>query len=484
MPDFPGDPPHKNSDSSCADGGAVRMSPEKLQELKSKFKQVLQQKGNSLGLPQTTVPQSTGLPPLPPTAKPPGKLPPTGFHNIPVARHISPEGQNVVGIDTHPYKISGLSKAQNSTKIRATLTREEGVGSKTSQRIRPVAMPNETTTSDRVCIQQVPMVLDMAHHILAQILDKIRNIGVKLDLSHYFNKTLQRLRHEAINAKQNGEPVYQSLFDLLQHKIYGMVLFQNDEGHWANIPINFSENILLQQQPCKIFHFLFRMITILFHDIQHKLGPQEQKNISLEIMNLLNSGSQFLKKGNRICSLQKLFQFARHSSFKKDAPCCSMAEIQEEPIPQEDFFAPQEEDTNNAVSTMPNAAVESAPPPVEEQQEPIFCGTLGYITIWQVFQILSLQHKSGCLIVDGQSVTKVYLQNGVVVYCYNQQNQINEDAFYQMLYEQTGRFMLVLDTPPESSMNQPIEVLLMEGSRRIDEFKRDHNNPQPPNPGL
>lgn len=453
------DPKSNRPEHPYEQGGALHMSPEKLQALKSKFK-LLQQKGD------TRSPTILN-PPIPTQPILPLKSPSQPATNIQIPKKIE-------DTDNNKHKLSEMIVPHDSTKIRFTILRNMAQQSQieSSTTDQPQSEGN-TSKITKTCLQQIPMVLDVSQHILEQIFEQIRRISPQLDLAHYCHNVLQRLRHEADKAIENGEPVYQSLFELLQHKIYVMVLFKSDEVHWGNLNLKFSDTLLLQKQPCKIFYFLLRMVALLFHAIQHKLAHQEQSSLALEIIKLLNYSAQFLKKGNRICALQQIFQFARHNSLKRDCPCCSSSEDKNASL-REDMFAIQEYETSKIEH---RNILEQLPVSSGNKEDSIFCGNLAYVSIWQVCQILAMQHKTGCLIIDGKNVTKIYMQDGLVVNCTSNTDKQTEEAFYQMLYEETGRFMFVLDQPKNLVMNQTMECLLMEGSRRMDEARRDQNNP-------
>ena len=102
----------------------------------------------------------------------------------------------------------------------------------------------------------------------------------------------------------------------------------------------------------------------------------------------------------------------------------------------------------------------------------IFRGDLRYINIWQILQMLSFEKNSGCLTVNGGSPpyqARIYLHEGRLLHCRSGDRQ-DQEIFFEILYWQDGYFEFdVQAVPPEITIDESLEYLLLEGARRIDE---------------
>jgi len=478
MSDPPGD--IHSPDSDVEQASPMQMSSAKMQELRAKYMQLMQQKqGATVPLKtkpsEQTVHRESSLPssPISSSVVSPAQNPnatnklysqnAAKIQDRPIVEVPSPESKKFrinmpVAPPMKPKEPTPAPKGASTSQIGSS----SKIGS--SSRINPA----DTGTTSRTCIQQVPMVLDVAQSILEKAIYELMELCPDLDLPHYCHKALKRIQEEAIKMQAQNEPVYQNLFEILQHKIYVLVLFKSEQSHWGNLHLTFAETLLLQKQPCKVFYFVLRMLALFLHALQKKLTHEQKISAAFSMLKILETSSQFLKKGKRSCYLKGIFHIARHHALQKEVPCCSQDDEEVERSNRQDIFAVQDDESSQRLDLKESLQRVS---PIGAPSDSVFYGNLAYISIWQVFQILAMEEKSGCLIIQGSFLSKVFLQKGLVVHC-ESGGLVGEEAFYSVLYEQKGTFTFELQSPPQLSMNHPVEFLLMEGARRMDEQHR------------
>ncbi len=469
---------------SLEKGGSLQISKEKLQDLRAKFdlmKKVssgTQEQSNSQSQPYSFNKPISSVQSSPPNIQPINIT--SSIVNTKVYSKATVEETQF-----HNRKmVSEPNIDKETTKIRFTITREPTILEKSASEPPPIIgnsskiiMAKELEISEiasesKSCFQTLPILFDRSQNILEKFLYEMRLICPDLDFPHYFHKALQCLQMECKKVSESGDSIYKILFDILQHKIYVMVLFNNQGIQWSNLNIS-EENIKnLEKQPCKVFYFLLRLLALFLYAINHKLNKDQRVLMSLKILQILENISQFIKKGQQTCSLKAMFAFARHNPLSQNFSCYAYTEGENAPSYREDIFSV------NSSELVPKSSesIENSSAKIQSLQKSaaIFYGELAYIGIYQVFQILNMQRKTGCLIVQGTDTIKIYLDQGVVIH--SEVGEVTgEEAFYLVLAQEKGRFNFILESPPQITMNHPIEFLLMEGSRRLDEQKRGEN---------
>ncbi len=343
----------------------------------------------------------------------------------------------------------------------------------------PPPLKNPTAVNPAVgriaceCRQPVLVILSLIQNTLERILLELHEISPNLDLSHAFNKSLQILRKESIQNHLQGEEAYLTFLELLQDRIYVAVLFNSTPAAWSDIADKLQENKEWITPPCKLFYFLFRLLSIFLRCIKDKVDKEQKSQMAVSILQILDSTTMFLKPGQNVCSLKEIFQYCRKNPIANKVECVvqKWQSMEEQNIPYLEKVAAQEQEEFTQEIEPEVEEIEELSP---EQSDTIFSGNLSYISIWQILQMLSMEKKEGCLnIILQDDVIKIYLKEGIVLHCESSEYQ-GEDLFYHVLYQEKGRFTFDKQAiAPQSSINQPIEYLLMEGARLLDEYQRD-----------
>ncbi|NUM33305.1 MAG: DUF4388 domain-containing protein [Candidatus Brocadiae bacterium] len=99
-----------------------------------------------------------------------------------------------------------------------------------------------------------------------------------------------------------------------------------------------------------------------------------------------------------------------------------------------------------------------------------FQGQIDYIGLIPLLQILGMEQKNGCLVLQKESQKGyIFVQNGQVIYS-SMESLLGEDAFFHLLAWRKGQFQFIPNLAPSTkNMASGIEYLLMEGARRLDE---------------
>ena len=99
-------------------------------------------------------------------------------------------------------------------------------------------------------------------------------------------------------------------------------------------------------------------------------------------------------------------------------------------------------------------------------------GDLSHLSLWQILQMLAAEEKTGCLTVIHKETAKIFFSRGRIVHCALGVMK-GYDAFYSVLYFQEGKFSFDISvSSEESTMDDVVESLLLEGARRMDEQMR------------
>ncbi|NUM36684.1 MAG: DUF4388 domain-containing protein [Candidatus Brocadiae bacterium] len=321
------------------------------------------------------------------------------------------------------------------------------------------------------CKQPLIVVLSLIQNTLEKILLELHEISPNLDLSHAFNKALQILRKESMENHIQGEESYLTFLELLQDRIYVAVLFNSTPVSWSDIAINLQEKKECVTPPCKLFYFLFRLLSIFLRCIKDKVNKEQKSQMAISILQILESTTMFLKPAQNVCSLKEIFQYCRKNSIPNRVECV----VQKWQSPQDQSISVEQEVAQQEEQEEYTQEIEQEEIPSEnEKSDSIFSGNLSYISIWQILQMLSMEKKEGCLnIILPDDVIKIYLKDGTVLHCESSEYQ-GEDLFYHALYQEKGRFTFDNQASTDvASINQPIEYLLMEGARLLDEYQRE-----------
>ena len=101
-------------------------------------------------------------------------------------------------------------------------------------------------------------------------------------------------------------------------------------------------------------------------------------------------------------------------------------------------------------------------------------GMLRDMSLVDLLQVLNMGNKTALVyLAKGDEEGKVFVQNGNVVHAFCA-NYEGEDALYYLLRWKDGRFDVEPEVPsPHKSIDLPMEGLLLEGMRRMDENGRD-----------
>lgn len=132
-------------------------------------------------------------------------------------------------------------------------------------------------------------------------------------------------------------------------------------------------------------------------------------------------------------------------------------------------------------------AAEQASEPSEDTGGRLISGKLSELSLPDVLQMLATTRKSGVLMISENKLNSaeagkemntanIFLENGILVYA-EYQDQTGEEAFYESLLIEKGYFALFAHqrTDFPKKIDLPLEVLLLDGLRRLDE-KRAHEN--------
>ena len=99
-----------------------------------------------------------------------------------------------------------------------------------------------------------------------------------------------------------------------------------------------------------------------------------------------------------------------------------------------------------------------------------FHGQIDYIGLIPLLQMLGLEGKNGGLLLQKENQKGyIFVEKGQAV-CSSTDSLLGEEAFFSLLTWQKGQFQFIPNlVPPNKNMSSPIEYLLMEGARRLDE---------------
>ena len=312
----------------------------------------------------------------------------------------------------------------------------------------------------QTCIQSISLVLDVAQHVIEQAVDCFEKNCSQLELPLYFDKALQILSYEVLIASEEGDKVYPLLLDLLKNKIYRVTLERTPKNKWSETPLSAEVRVGLGQHPYKILYFIFRFLALVLYCVKHQILRVTKEKLAVELLKKLDAIVLTPTEGGRCCPLAKIFQHCRKNRLQRKEECHCR---QQQSLPLQDFPG----------NTAPlNKQLLSQSLPNLTGYNGLFSGDLGLISIWQILQILGSEEKTGCLTVVGQHKTKIFLDAGRVVHCYSSTEK-SEQAFFNTLAEDHGKFIFEIKKAPQKSMDEAVEYLLFECARLIDEQQRN-----------
>jgi len=100
-------------------------------------------------------------------------------------------------------------------------------------------------------------------------------------------------------------------------------------------------------------------------------------------------------------------------------------------------------------------------------------GSLKEFDITDVLQLIQMNKKDGCLEITAvDDFGKIYFENGAVIHAETKE-RFGENAVHKILLLSEGTFKFNLDVKsPKKSINLPIQHLMLEAARKIDEWKQ------------
>ncbi len=98
-------------------------------------------------------------------------------------------------------------------------------------------------------------------------------------------------------------------------------------------------------------------------------------------------------------------------------------------------------------------------------------GNLTDFTLPDLFQLLGLGKRTGCLKIERKNKTgNIYFDEGMIVYARTDGIR-NENAVYEMFSWQEGEFeFLINEKPPQKPVNLDWQNIILEAARRVDEI--------------
>ncbi len=98
-------------------------------------------------------------------------------------------------------------------------------------------------------------------------------------------------------------------------------------------------------------------------------------------------------------------------------------------------------------------------------------GTLADFSIPDLFQLLGLGQRTGCLRIQGQNTLgEIYFNEGWIIFAKNGKVE-SDEAVYQMFSWNDGQFNFIVDQqPPKKTMMVDWQNLILEAARRTDEL--------------
>lgn len=100
-------------------------------------------------------------------------------------------------------------------------------------------------------------------------------------------------------------------------------------------------------------------------------------------------------------------------------------------------------------------------------------GELEDFELTDILQLIHLCKKNGALEIETEGNRgEIYFENGKVIYA-KTIDMVNEDAIHYILRWTKGKFMFTLERrAPERKMDVPIQNLILDAAKQIDEWKR------------
>jgi hypothetical protein len=107
-----------------------------------------------------------------------------------------------------------------------------------------------------------------------------------------------------------------------------------------------------------------------------------------------------------------------------------------------------------------------------DKTNPQFEGKIMEETLSEIFQMMDINKKTGCLIVEtDHPAGMIFFEDGVITYAISN-SQINEPAIFEILAMKSGRFHFLPGKKPLSRhMQVSVVAILMEQAKYVDEFE-------------
>lgn len=172
---------------------------------------------------------------------------------------------------------------------------------------------------------------------------------------------------------------------------------------------------------------------------------------------IVEEAKKHLEQANIMCDLRQIFASCRKNRIGLQAQCNCKGQV--------NLYATASGGTSRNLGEKENFG--------DTQKRPaLFSGDLSYLSIWQVLQMLAAEKKTGCLAVKSSIESKIFVDEGYVIHC-ESKNYYGEEAFFEVLQCTEGKFTFGVSlVQPNETINAPIEILLLEAAKLMDEQER------------
>lgn len=171
--------------------------------------------------------------------------------------------------------------------------------------------------------ETVSMVLKIIQGIFKESLQVLK-VCPQLELPHYLDKALAILEYEFITAAEKKDDYYTLLLRILGDKILE-IEEPSEEGEnaaWEHIHLQPAEIVVLNQQPCRIFYFFFRYISVLMFSLKEVLKSEHKAQFAHAFIQILDAiPGPFLSEPGKKCDLQSIFEYCRKHTLRAKISC-------------------------------------------------------------------------------------------------------------------------------------------------------------------
>lgn len=181
-------------------------------------------------------------------------------------------------------------------------------------------IPKESSEYD------IPIVLASIKRIFNKIVFLLMDMNCKLELSSLFAKSFMELEYELAISREEDR-CYRILFDLLKEKILtfcqrGTPKYRWDRDVWYKISSDIAKKNLLAQQPCKIYYFFFRFLSLAMHFLKPAMERETKVEFANSVIKLLEQEQvASLNKEGKKCDIRFIFRHCRENTLTKNVLC-------------------------------------------------------------------------------------------------------------------------------------------------------------------